>query len=355
MDSIEQSVIISRSLYVIIGQIGLPMAKITLVTLSLTVEKKGKQLPGEKEQELLDNIGKNSIITRLDLFDIFKDVLEEEKSDSNEKKQKAWRFSTLNIDSDKRLITGIIDAGEYGYETKLYNVDTDEERIRLSNEAELLPHYFLIYLPRNDTHGYLILQRFQNIGVKTIIEHILKNALSKSIGDYRLIVSNALPKNIFDDIINRVTVKEVRYTKYIKTHKPTDEADNLTHDNSDNVYVDDYVVEQVFKSRNHDGFIPNIGKKILNVFKDDGDIRQFLVEELNLDNDGDELSVVVDDENSSRTITLFDNRAINLDYNNRLFPYFDISDDVRCDKTGHPVFSSIDCVAKDYLNILINK
>ena len=330
------------------------MAKITLVTLSLTVEKKGKQSSGEPIQEILDNIGKNQVITKLDLFEIFKDSLEE-KSDSNEKKQKAWRFSNLTFDSQKRLITGIIDAGEYGYETQLYNVETAEERKRLSKEAELIPHYFLIYLPNNETHGYMILQRFQNLGVKTILEHILKNALSKNASNYKLIISNALPKSLFDDIINRVTVKEVRYTKYIPAPKPTDEIDNLRHNDEDKVYTDDYVVEQVFKSRNPGGFIPNIGKKILNLFQDKGDIRQLLVEELNLDDDGDELSVVVDDDRSSRTITLFDTRTLNLDYNNRLFPYFDVSDEVRCDKTGHPVFSSIDSVAKDYLNILIKK
>lgn len=331
------------------------MAKITLVTLSLTVEKKGKHPSGEVVLEILDNIGKDQVITRLDLFEILKDCLEEDKSESNEKKQKAWYFSNLIIDSDKRLITGIIHAGEYGYETKLYNVETSEERKRLSNEAELLPHYFLIYIPRNDRHGYMILQRFQNLGIKTIIEDILKTALSQNVSNYKLVINNALPKRLFDEIIDRVTVKEVRYTKYVTTPYPTDEADTLVPNDGETVNSDNYVIEQVFKSRNMGGFISSLGKKLLNRFNEDGDLRQLLVEELNLDADGNEISVVVDDENSSRTITLFNNRAIKLDYNNRLFPYFDVSDEVQCDKTGHPVFSSIDSVAKDYLNILISK
>lgn len=343
-----------RRLYVLKRQIGLLMAKITLLTMSLTVEKKGKKSPDEREQEILDNIGKNSVITRLDLFDILKDALDDEKSASNEKKQKAWRFSNLNIDSDKRLITGIISAGEYGYETALYNVYTEEERKRSSNEAELLPHYFLIYLPRNDTHGYMILQRFQNMGVKTIIVDIMKTAFSKNVGNYKLIVNNALPKCLFDDIINRVTVKEVRYTKYKKMEVPTDEIDNLKPEDAPKINTDDYVIERSFKSRNPSGSIPIHGKKLLQLFKDGGDIQQYLVEELNLDADADTLSLVVDDDKSSRTITIFD-KNVKLDYNDRLFPYFDVSEEVVYDQTGHPKFSSIDSIAKDYLNILIER
>ena len=352
--NIGQSVDFSRRFYVLKRQIWLLMAKITLLTMSLTVEKKGKKSPDEREQEILDNIGKNRVITRLDLFDILVEALDEEKSASNEKKQKAWRFSNVNIDSDKRMITGIISAGEYGYETSLYNVETTEERKRSCNEAELIPHYFLMYLPRNDTHGYMILQRFQNLGVKTILVDILKSAFSKIVGDYKLIVNNALPKRLFDDIINRVEVKEVRYTKYMKMETPTDEVDNLKSDDVPRITTDDYVVEQSFKSRNPCGSIPILGKILLKLFKDGGDIQQYLVEELHLDSDGDEISLVVDDENSSRTITIFDKNA-KLDYNDRLFPYFDVSDEVKYDHTGHPTFSSIDAVAKDYLNFLIER
>lgn len=78
-----------------------------------------------------------------------------------------------------RHLSGTLMSGEYGYEARFYNIET---RIaakwkRLEKHSEALPFFFLFHLPKGKTAGFLILQRFKNFGVKTVLRDYLNNVL----------------------------------------------------------------------------------------------------------------------------------------------------------------------------------
>jgi hypothetical protein len=103
-----------------------------------------------------------------DLLDLFEEFLTGRRAASNDKDQKML-LRVQNFKRTDRYCHGIIETGEYGYSSELINVNTlTRAHLRQPEEAGMLPFFFQIFLPSNESLGLLVLQRFGNIGIRGV-------------------------------------------------------------------------------------------------------------------------------------------------------------------------------------------
>lgn len=107
------------------------------------------------------------------------------KNDSTEKR--FFRIMKNSMGKDvlnprKPYLTGFIESGEYGTEENIVNVETGETKEKKEKDALLRPFYFMLYVPQGAKTAILILERISNLGVMTIFEKKLREAVSLVLG-----------------------------------------------------------------------------------------------------------------------------------------------------------------------------
>lgn len=86
------------------------------------------------------------------------------------------------IESRRPYLTGIIESGEYGTEENIVNVETGETKKKNQKDALLRPFYFMLYVPKGGKMAILLLERISNLGILTVFEKKLQEAVSKKVG-----------------------------------------------------------------------------------------------------------------------------------------------------------------------------
>ena len=167
------------------------LATYKLVPYDLKVRYKGDK---DSWWNLLDHSIGNSYSNLTDFLlsfcsELELEVGEEENSIWQEDSlQKTLAIDRYGKNSFGSLFEGVIKSGSYGYGADFYNVEGGgyTENARLPEDSEILPFYFLVYIPPEEpTKAILILERFQGYGVKTV----LKESLSETLG---AIVENSI-------------------------------------------------------------------------------------------------------------------------------------------------------------------
>ncbi len=120
----------------------------------------------------------------------YKKEVEDEKQNlggKNDKTEKKF-FRIMKVgnhdvlDCSGSYITGLLESGDYGTEENIVNVETGESTINTLNDALLRPFYFMLYIPQGCKRAILLLERISNIGILTVFEKKLQEAVSKTIG-----------------------------------------------------------------------------------------------------------------------------------------------------------------------------
>ena len=108
-----------------------------------------------------------------DLSAIIKD--EEERKISRILKRQDGSFE-LYASESSRYISGLIESGEFGTEENIINSNTGELKYRKSSvDAQMIPFFFMFYIPEHSHFGYLIIERIGNFGVfSTLVKSIQK-------------------------------------------------------------------------------------------------------------------------------------------------------------------------------------
>lgn len=232
------------------------------------------------------------------------------------------------VEDDARILSGIIETGEYGYEAELYNIGKDKVTYRRqTDDAELLPFYFLFYLPKNVSKGIVILQRFQQFGMKEILKKDLEQIFKSGNPNYIISINPLVPEKLIEEFM-KGKVKKIRFIRYGFPDDIADAYDNF--DNNENPGMTELVIKA---KRGH--ALPFIDK-IKELIEKNQDPKH-LIEIHNFDYD--DIKVEIDLNGNKRTIHLAELGNIR--------PYYDISDKIVKDKDGHPTFESIDSVAYD--------
>lgn len=129
--------------------------------------------------------------------------------------QRVLRVKRLLVDRDKRRIQGIVETGDYGYNATLVDVDQDFQPayVRRPNDAELLPFYFLMKIPRYHHRGLLILQRFGGFGMKSVFEDALCK-YAREQADRILELDMLVPEEVVEKWTRPEAVKKIRIVNF---------------------------------------------------------------------------------------------------------------------------------------------
>jgi len=130
------------------------------------------------------------------------------------------RVAHLQANPKERWLEGFLEVGEYGFESQLVDKDDAALRyLRRVNDVEMLPFFFLLYLPRRPRKGILVLQRFGSLGVKTALEAEFARCFKDT--DHVLEIHPLIPERVVKRWTDARQVKKVRLVGF---EIPTDIA-----------------------------------------------------------------------------------------------------------------------------------
>jgi len=94
-----------------------------------------------------------------------------------------------DFDVSGRIVSGYITSGDYGYETPIANPEGEIVYNVPKENSPMRPFYFFINIPKNAKKGYLLIQRFENFGVYTILSQVIRKVFNLQFPEYTLSIS----------------------------------------------------------------------------------------------------------------------------------------------------------------------
>ena len=302
------------------------MAKYSLATYTIRVKDEFNN------QVQIDNFGNG-----VDIFTLFNTYLTNLRTNSSRDQNTRKILRVENLNSQNRNLYGIIDTGEWGYESILYDINREiESHRRLIVEAEMLPFYYSLHLPRNSDEGIIILQRFQQYGIKGVFLKDFNNFFSSQCPGYKIEINPLVPERLINQYLNEGRITKIRFVRF---GMPTDFADAFNIHNQ--VHVEQEGNTELVVSAGRNSSLPIVGT-IMNFINGRRELRR-LVELQNFEYDNIKLQVIINK----------NPRTIDLSHLSRLRAYYDITDDVQIGENGHPVFDSIHNIAEHLLGDLV--
>lgn len=262
-----------------------------------------------------------------DFLSIFAEYLEQLKTTASHDRDQQHLIGVTKHAVDGRVIHGLFRAGDYGYEADLY--DIEEQHIsynRKSTEAQLLPFYFLLSVPTSFDRAVLILERFQQYGVRSALWTHFRSFFQEHVPDVTLTLNPLVPAGLLEKLQSAQNVRSVRFIQF---GVPSDIADAL---GSQGPIEEEGVLELVVKAQR--------GRELPVLSR----VSEWLRGEAGLWHaielhgfDFDNVKVQLDVNGRQRTVDIGRGQAIRAQY--------DITNDVVRDESGHPTFESIDGAA----------
>lgn len=294
----------------------------------------------DKEYILLDKLSGNVDFSNF-LQDYVKSLDKQIFVNDHQKKSIQFDGSKTSFNTSKRIISGVVESGDYGIAGRIVDRHTKKQVYRKKvDDLDIKPFYFLLYLPKKKATGILILQRFGVHGVNTVLTSHLSSFFKDRFSDLILDFSPFVSKKLARSFIEKGSIKELSLRRY---NLPSDVIDKLGLGKyeEDILSIELRISAKPRRSLNVNDRV----KKFIN----NPNAAFFDVKELkSIGFDGEnESKIRVELGSSMRTIDLSDTGQIR--------PYYDIDKDVEKDKDGIPVFSSIDKIANDFLNDIISE
>jgi hypothetical protein len=256
-----------------------------------------------------------------DLLDLFEQFLTGQRAASNDKDAKML-LRVRNFKRTGRYSYGVIETGEYGYSSELINVDTlARAHMRQPEEAGMLPFFFHIFLPSNETLGLLVLQRFGNIGIRGVFTEEFKKVFQAKCPDFSvafkpIVHPGQLGTYSKNGVVKRLTFRQLQL--------PKDIADAYSGNRPEDIYVEYSIVAK----RHSDLPVLN---RLIRKLTDKNRANLHIVEPRGFKDS----QVLVEVELNGHT------RTINIKDANKIRAYFDITDRVKFGRDGHPTFRSM--------------
>ena len=242
----------------------------------------------------------------------------------------------LHYNKNGWTVNGIIETGEYGFSTNLLNVnDKSVSYERDRNDAEMMPFYFLAYLPSTHDEGIILLQRRSNIGVRTVFFNDFKYYVEQSYPDTSIDINNLVPRQLIENYLRDGRLTSMRLIQF---KLPSDVVDAL--DTDGHTEIGGRMELNLIVNR---GKSLPFGNKILRVL--DGDLEMTNLVEIS-DFEYENVKVLIDVNGSKKTLDLSDTGKIN--------SYLDVTKEVEMNNDGFPRFESIDKIAQSHLDGLLD-
>jgi len=236
------------------------------------------------------------------------------------------------------MISGIIESGDYGYESVIYDIHSGSEQYKREvDDTEIKPFYFLLYLPQNDNKGFVILQRFGIYGIHSIFKHHLTEFFRTRYSDLQLEFNPFVSAQLARTFLEQGNIKEFVLTRY---NLPSDVVESLGMIGHEE---DIMSIELTIKARRNRSLPLN---NRVNRFMNNNNARIFDIREL------DALGFNGDHKSKIKVNLGRNKRTIDLSETGNIRPYYDINNEVDKDVSGHPTFDSIDSIAKSLVSDL---
>lgn len=166
---------------------------------------------GTGEYEQLGSFGANYS----DFLAVLDDFLQERRQELSHDTEQKKLLRVETSQQQDRIEFGIIETGEYGIESELLNVDTQEASyIRQISDAEMLPFYFEFKIPPDKDEGIAILQRYKQFGIRGYLGFDLNGYFRDRFPAFRLELNPLVPEKMLKGILGEGEVKKIRYVKY---------------------------------------------------------------------------------------------------------------------------------------------
>jgi len=237
-----------------------------------------------------------------------------------EDSKKRLRINSKEFKPFGRCISGEIETGDYGVENKIVDKEGNDAGTKNKDHAAMFPFYFLCDLEKNSTRSILLLQRFSQYGIYTILSTILKKEFEKQNPNYTIRISPLVSKKAIDAIIKGGTIKKISF----KTANPAQITHSVNTKNPSDYFnpSDVYCEYNIIAKRNKKVSLMNSITKLIGVDAKVSDYVTFKEFDYN------EVKVVFDLNGKNQTI--------NLAHWQRFSPDIDITDKVRINSSGFP-------------------
>lgn len=207
----------------------------------------------------------------------------------NQGKYRTFTLAKQQVkDEKKRIIYGYFDSAYTGEKGKIKDRNNNKVKYQLK-EFDLYSKdfFFLIHIPKGAKYGFLIVQRKENHGVKSIFETAFNNFMRfKGVSNYQLIIKQAPPKYVIKNFLNEGKLKEFRL------------IDNLPNFKVNNNVLDLIKEEKVFKFKNFSNQEVFIKQTLVDVFSNHKDTNKICF----LDKgEFDEISFVLEYKGNTKT------------------------------------------------------
>jgi hypothetical protein len=113
---------------------------------------------------------------------------------------------------EKRIISGFFDSAYTGESGKIKDRKTNSVKFNV-DQKDLFSKdfFFLIYVPKGTKFGFLIVQRKENHGVKSIFESAFNNFMRmKGVSNYSLLLKQAPPRYFIQNFLENGRLKEFK-------------------------------------------------------------------------------------------------------------------------------------------------
>jgi len=267
-----------------------------------------------------------------DLIGFFKEI----QSNTLNRTYKKY-MKSMKVEKDGRIISGIVESGAYGRTSNIRDVETDDLTYKKrSEDADVLPFYFLFYIPEDKNEGILLLQRTGNFGIRTSVGNFLEPYFRKRHKGYGVELNALIREELTKQALRSGSIKKLRCVKYCAPLDRIDGLDEGHKEISSNM--------EIVLSANR---IPVVGR-IQKLFEPKSGISvKNLVEIRDFDFKYDTVKVEVEVEGSTRTFDLGKLQKTRT--------YYDITDFIKLGSDEQPIFESIDKEAKVFLNELVEE
>lgn len=125
----------------------------------------------EKQDEQVSDFDQKT-----DLYEVFHAFFSglKQKTALNKETQQVLAVRKLRQEKSNRWLYGVLETGEYGVESTLWDVQNHKvAHSRTTNEAEMLPFYFLVYVPQGPKSAVMLLQRLGMFGIRSALSRAI--------------------------------------------------------------------------------------------------------------------------------------------------------------------------------------
>ncbi len=285
------------------------MAKISLATYTLRIRKVNDITPLIID-EFADNTDFYNFLLRY-ISDLRKNI---SHNIDDKRLLRVIDFSKV----DQRKLYGHIESGFYGFTSELYDVVKEETSYkRKTDEAELLPFFFLFDITKGFDEAIVILQRFANIGIRKVLLDDLRNNFRKDYPDFIIDINPLVPESFYEEYLVQGRVTKIKFRKF---SVDPDIANNFdSYDHKEQIGYTDLVI-----TAHRNKQLPLLNK-----------IRRFQNGKLGVKEFFD-LKYFSYDKIQIEMVKSGNKRTLDLSEMNRIRAYFDITDKVKINKNGHP-------------------